>query len=289
MLPLKNITEEIAVLEAHKMKKRILSAVVLVPLLLIVLYVLPKIVAVVVVSLLSAIAAYELLFNTGFVRHMRLVIYSMVFAALVPVWGHFGMDSVWASVCVLAFFALMFMEMMLSQMKLRFEKCALCIVAGLLIPYLLSSLTRILSPEGGRYVILIPFVVAFLSDSGAYFIGCRFGKRKLAPVISPHKSVEGMIGGIVTAVIGMLLYCVILQLIFKCEVNYGFALVYGILGSLAGVFGDLCFSVIKRQTGIKDYGNLIPGHGGVLDRFDSMLTVGPLVEILLILLPVVVK
>lgn len=271
------------------MKKRIISAAVLVPLLFIVLYALPKIVAVVLVSLLSAISAYELLYNTGFVKHGRLLIYSMVFAALVPVWGHYGMDVAWARLGILLFFSLLFMEMMLSQMKLRFEKCALCIVAGLLIPYLLSSITRILSPEGGRYVVLIPFVVAFLSDSGAYFIGCRFGKHKLAPVISPKKSIEGMVGGVVTAVLGMLLYCLILQLAFDCKVNYGFALIYGLLGSFAGVFGDLCFSVIKRQTGIKDYGNLIPGHGGVLDRFDSILIVGPLMEVLLIILPLVVK
>lgn len=271
------------------MKKRILSAAVLVPLLFIVLYALPKIITVIMVSLLCAIAAYELLHNTGFVRHARLVVYSMVFAALVPVWGHYGMDGVYARAGILLFFALMFIEMMLSQMKLRFEKCAMCIVAGLLIPYLLSSLSRILSPEGGRYVILIPFVVAFLSDSGAYFIGCRFGKHKLAPVISPNKSIEGMIGGVVTAVLGMLIYCLVLHSAFECEVNFGFAFVYGILGSFAGVFGDLCFSVLKRQTGIKDYGNLIPGHGGVLDRFDSMLIVGPLMEVLLIILPVVVK
>ena len=80
-----------------------------------------------------------------------------------------------------------------------------------------------------------------------------------------------------------------MQLIFKCQVNYGYALIYGVLGSLAGVYGDLCFSVIKRQTGIKDYGNLIPGHGGVLDRFDSMLVVSPLVELMLAVFPVVVK
>ena len=73
------------------------------------------------------------------------------------------------------------------------------------------------------------------------------------------------------------------------RVNYGLALLYGILGSAAGTFGDLCFSVIKRQTGIKDYGNLIPGHGGILDRFDSMMVVGPLAEALLILIPLVVK
>ena len=66
-------------------------------------------------------------------------------------------------------------------------------------------------------------------------------------------------------------------------------MLYGVLGSMAGVFGDLCFSTIKRQTGIKDYGNLIPGHGGILDRFDSMVIIAPLVEILLILLPVAVK
>ena len=81
----------------------------------------------------------------------------------------------------------------------------------------------------------------------------------------------------------------ILNLVFGFEVNYFYALVYGLGGSLGGVFGDLCFSVIKRQTGIKDYSKLIPGHGGMLDRFDSMIVVAPLVEALLIVLPVAVK
>ena len=71
--------------------------------------------------------------------------------------------------------------------------------------------------------------------------------------------------------------------------NYLYVPVYGILGSLGAVFGDLCFSAIKRQTGIKDYGNLIPGHGGILDRFDSMVVVAPLVELLMLLIPLVVK
>jgi len=132
-------------------------------------------------------------------------------------------------------------------------------------------------------------VVAFLSDSGAYFVGCKYGKRKLAPVISPNKSVEGVVGGLVFAVAGMVLYTAVMQLIFKLQVNYALAILYGVVGTVADVFGDLCFSVIKRQTGIKDYGNLIPGHGGVLDRFDSMLVVAPLIELLLHILPVVVK
>ena len=120
-------------------------------------------------------------------------------------------------------------------------------------------------------------------------MGCRYGKRKLAPVISPNKSVEGVIGGLVFSVLGMLLYTFIMQIAFKMQANYLLAILYGIVGTAADVFGDLCFSVVKRQTGIKDYGNLIPGHGGILDRFDSMLVVAPLVEVLLAILPVVTK
>ena len=142
----------------------------------------------------------------------------------------------------------------------------------------------------GRYVILIPFVVAFTSDAGAYFVGLKFGRHKLAPVVSPNKTIEGTLGGIATAMISMLIYAVVLSLPFRpfqFQVNFGLAILYGLLGSLVGAFGDLCFSVIKRQTGIKDYGNLIPGHGGALDRFDSLVMVSPLIEALLLIAPII--
>ena len=136
-------------------------------------------------------------------------------------------------------------------------------------------------------MILIPFIVAFMNDAGAYFVGLRFGKHKLAPVVSPNKTIEGVFGGLGGAMLGMLIYALILDFFLKFEVNYLIALLYGLLGSAVGTFGDLCFSIIKRQTGIKDYGNLIPGHGGVLDRFDSLSMVAPLMEALLLLLPLV--
>ena len=85
----------------------------------------------------------------------------------------------------------------------------------------------------------------------------------------------------------MLDYGLILQFGFHFRVNFGYIVFYGLFGTACGVFGDLCFSVVKRQTGLKDYGNLIPGHGGVLDRFDSMMVVAPVVELLLELLPMV--
>ncbi len=87
----------------------------------------------------------------------------------------------------------------------------------------------------------------------------------------------------------MLVYALILSTCFDMQVNYLYAVIYGIASAVGSVFGDLCFSVIKRQTGIKDYGKLIPGHGGILDRFDSMMVVAPLAEILLTLLPIAVK
>ena len=125
--------------------------------------------------------------------------------------------------------------------------------------------------------------------AGAYFIGLKFGRHKLAPVVSPNKTIEGALGGIAFAVVSMLVYALIIDLLpGNLRVNYGLALLYGFAGSLLGIFGDLCFSIVKRQTGIKDYGNLIPGHGGVLDRFDSLTLVAPAMEVLLVLLPMAV-
>ncbi len=272
------------------MRTRIMTAVVAVPVLLIILLALPKIVAAILFGLMCAMAAYELLMATGFVKHIRLVIYTAVMALLVAIWSYLGCSMVWASAGILAFCAAIFTEMMLNHIKLRFDKIAVCFVAGVLIPYLFSSIIRILVVDGtGRFFVLIPFIIAFISDSGAYFAGLYFGRRKLAPAISPKKTVEGAIGGVITSVLSMLLYMFIVDIAFGFTVNYFAVFVYGIICAAAGVFGDLCFSVIKRQAGIKDYGTLIPGHGGILDRFDSMIIIAPLVEFLLVVFPVAVK
>ena len=270
------------------MKTRIIAAAVLVPILLILVLIAPKIIAAVIFGLLLAIGAYELLYGTGLVRQPRLVLYAAIMSFAVCMWSYMEAVQAYLLLMLLAFCVLLFAEMMLDHVRVRFETISMCFVSGFLVPYLLSSLLRILVMDTGRYFILIPFAVAFLSDAGAYFVGLRFGKHKLAPVVSPNKTIEGVFGGIAGAVIGMLIYALILDLAFRFDVSYGLAILYGLVGSLTGVFGDLCFSIIKRQTGIKDYGNLIPGHGGVLDRFDSLVTVAPLMEALLIILPMAV-
>jgi phosphatidate cytidylyltransferase len=267
------------------MKTRIIAAVVLLPLLLIVVLVAPKFCTGIVFGLMSALAAYELLQGTKLITHARLTVYAMVSAFWCALWSSLGIGYGWLLLGILIFWIALFAEVMVSQMKIEFTKIVICLAAGVVVPLLFSSVVRIHSWEKGRYYILVPFIIAFLSDTGAYFAGLNFGKHKLAPEISPKKTIEGVVGGVLSSIMGMIVCGLVLNVFFDFTVNFVFAAIYGLFGALAGVFGDLCFSVIKRQTDIKDFGNLIPGHGGILDRFDSMIVVGPLVEVLLLLMP----
>lgn len=269
------------------MKQRVIAALVLVPVLLILILAAPKILAAIVWGLLMMVGVYELLYSTGLVRHPRMVLYSAVMAMAMSIWSYYGALQGFGLLLLLVFWMLLFGELMANHVKISVEMVVSCLFAGAMAPFMLSALVRILVMNDGRYLIPIPFVVAFLSDAGAYFVGTSFGRHKLAPVVSPNKTIEGVGGGVLCSVVGMLIYAVIMQLAFGLKMHYGAALLYGFFGSLVGVFGDLCFSIIKRQSGIKDYGQLIPGHGGFYDRFDSMLTVAPLVEALILLFPVV--
>ena len=134
--------------------------------------------------------------------------------------------------------------------------------------------------EQTQYGILIWLVVltAFGTDIMAYFSGFLFGKHKLCPKISPKKTIEGSIGGTLGSVVlsGLFGY------FFAPEI-LGHCLIIGVLGGIVSQFGDLTASIFKRKMGIKDYGNLIPGHGGILDRFDSVLFTGPMVYYYIVL------
>lgn len=270
------------------MKTRVITGAVLVLALLVMVLIPYKWIAAVVFGLLMSIGSYELLYGTGLVHHSRLVIYGAAMAFAVTMWSYFGAVQAYLMLLIMAYLVVLFGEMMLDHVKVRFDMLAMTFVAGFVVPFLLSAVVRILSMKIGRYFIMIPFIVAYFNDAGAYLVGMKYGRHKLSPVVSPNKTYEGMLGGLAGSVLGMLLYALVLQFAFHFRVNYLLAIVYGILGSGVGVFGDLCFSVVKRQTGIKDYGNLFPGHGGVLDRFDSMMLVAPLIEVFLTLLPLAV-
>ena len=134
----------------------------------------------------------------------------------------------------------------------------------------------------GIFLSLLSLGIAWSCDVGAYFFGKKFGKNKLCPYISPKKTVEGAIGGMISSFIYAFLFCFFWQYTFKIyNINYLTVAIMAILGAPIAILGDLCFSLIKRLLSVKDFGEIIPGHGGVLDRFDSVIFVSPFVFIFL--------
>ena len=134
----------------------------------------------------------------------------------------------------------------------------------------------------GIFLSLLSLGIAWSCDIGAYFLGKKFGKNKLCPYISPKKTVEGAIGGMISSFIYAFLFCFFWQYTFKIyNINYLTVAIMVILGAPIALLGDLCFSLIKRLLSVKDFGEIIPGHGGVLDRFDSVIFVSPFIFIFL--------
>ena len=267
------------------MKKRIIAAAVALPVFLVVLLVLPQLATAVLFAVISIIAVWELLCVTGLVRHLRLFIYSAIMAASVSIWSFLGCPHGLAVLLLLAYFIALAAELLAAHTALRFSKVCIAAFSAIVVPLFLSAMVRLQMMENGRFLVLVPCIIAFTADSGAYFIGRAFGNHKLAPIISPKKTVEGAVGGVVCAILGMILYAVILRFGFGFSVNYVYAAIYGLFGSIGSIVGDLFYSCVKRQVKIKDYGNILPGHGGVLDRFDSMSVVAPLVEAFMLLIP----
>lgn len=128
----------------------------------------------------------------------------------------------------------------------------------------------------GFVYVFYALLIIWMTDSGAYFIGRKLGKRKLWPEISPNKTVEGFVGGIIFAV----LFACIIQYFYPIASTFGIMIIVTVIASIVGQLGDLVESALKRHFNVKDSGNLLPGHGGILDRFDSLLFVLPLIHFL---------
>lgn len=276
---------------------RILAAAVGLPLLLAIVLLLPPVATAILFAAACVIAAYEMLWRTGILKHKRILVYTASAAAanVMLSWlGACGMVSaqtLWALVlaALFVYFTALFCELLAAHSAVDFKGVCVALFSGFVYPFLLGALVRLRSMDGGEFYIITAFLLSMVADSGAYFVGRALGKHKLAPIISPKKTVEGAIGGAVVNVAVMLLYTLLLNRCFDfAQVNYAYAAIYGVLGAGASILGDLTLSVVKRQVGIKDYGNLIPGHGGILDRFDSTMLVAPLTELLVLLLPLAV-
>ena len=161
------------------MKIRTIASFALLPFVIFIALFAPKIVTALCLGIMCAIASYELLHTTKLVRHPRMLIYTMAVAFLIAIWSFLGNSTVLAAVIAFVFFVMLFVEIMLSGMKIPYTRACLCFTSGLILPYMLCAIVRILVQSEGRFFILVPFAVAFISDSFAYLVGMRFGKHKL--------------------------------------------------------------------------------------------------------------
>lgn len=263
------------------MKTRVISGAVGIAIFIAIIYFMPPIFAVIAYSLICALAAYEFLGATKFVNRGPILVACVLAALAVPSITIYSAGfNILTLVYVLTI--VIFIMAIFNPDKITVDQIAKAYLGAIIIPFLLSSVIRIfvLAQSGSIYV-LMPFVAAWCSDSGALLGGIMFGKHKLAPLISPKKTVEGAVGGIVGGVVGMLVFGAVANGFFSLGANYGLLAIAGVAGSVVGQLGDLSFSFIKRGAGIKDFGKIMPGHGGVLDRFDSVIFTAPLFEILL--------
>ena len=252
------------------MVTRILSAVVLAPLFFVVLFFLPPVFLAVLLACITARASFELLRATKVAHHNGMYVYTAAAAGLIPLtfwlgWGNWSLAAL--SLLLMAALFLGAIRRFDSGSAISLEDLLVCMFGGIVIPAFLSTLVLLKGMESGRYLVLLPVISAFLTR------------------VSPNKSLEGYAGGILFGGLFMLLYGAILHQFGGIEVNFPLMVVYGLVGSAITELGDLSFSLIKRQYGIKDYGNVIPGHGGMLDRFDSMTFAAPALWLMVTLFP----
>ena len=158
-----------------------------------------------------------------------------------------------------------------------FRNWAWTIVGALYVGWMLSHWLSLRGLEDGRNWVYLAILTTFANDTSAYFIGRARGKHKLAPAISEGKTREGAIGGLICAILGAVVIATVLNLISPFTFKYWQIILLGFLVGLFAQLGDLVESLLKRNMGVKESGNLLPGHGGILDRFDSLIFVGAVV------------
>lgn len=269
------------------MKQRILVAVIGIPLLLLVLCWAPHWATAALLAALGVIGAHELLAAvSGAEKTKSLWVLAGFMAVCIVFSTYAGMEAYkgtvlvavpWLLCAAVALLFLLAVRWFGRENAIAFQDVCAVLLGGVAIPLAMSCLLRLRLMEFGGGLVLMPLVAAFMSDAAALFTGMACGKHKLAPKVSPKKTVEGAVGGLVGGIVGMVLFRIVFFFVTVQALSIGWCMVIGLVGAFMGQLGDLSFSVIKRQCGIKDYGRLLPGHGGVLDRFDSVIFAAPVV------------
>jgi phosphatidate cytidylyltransferase len=240
------------------------------------------------IALISAASMYEIALALGVSKKPMLLWPTLIFACVLP----FLSMGFQEAAAYFLYTVVVFSTMIFYHDLISFREVGVLYSVALLIPTSLETLIQLRHIGGrhGMFYVIVAIFAAWLADVGAYFAGNWFGKHKLCPNISPKKTVEGVIGGFIFEIGMLLLAGWFFQDIFwagQAKVSYFTLFVIGVGGSALSVIGDLSFSLIKRSCHIKDFSEILPGHGGILDRFDSVIFVAPFVSILLRFMPLV--
>ena len=266
------------------MKQRIITAIVLAIIAIPICIFSDTIVFPIVWAILGAVGVYELLGCMGTRKNLAIAIPLYILAAVSPfsVWkeGNAIVTSVkpdYSDILLPLLFALYILAVWVfsyqKDQSVDMNKIITSAVVSLYIIGACSSVVMVREALGGEYYWYFIFIGAWATDIFAYFSGMLFGKHKLIPAVSPKKTVEGAIGGTLFCIIFFVGFGALLNHFTQYDISLVVMAFAGLLSALVAQIGDLAMSVIKRTYGIKDYGTIFPGHGGVLDRFDSILAV----------------
>lgn len=260
------------------MKTRIISGAVLIALLIILVvaqFYWPVLLCIA-AAFLSAAAVYEVLHCTGLTAYKPLVFWGMFGSFVMPFVLCGYLPFLMTETVAVFFFLLAFAIALKGHEKISIAGFTAALVFPFIFSFSFAYLVQILQHSSiGLFGLLLVLCASVMADTGAYFTGVCCGKHKMAPVISPKKTWEGFVGGLVCSCLSAFIVCLIYSRVLNYNVNFAAALCGMPVFTVLGVLGDLTASMLKRKCGIKDYGHLIPGHGGILDRFDSILMIVP--------------
>ena len=246
------------------------------------------------IAILAIGAVFEILRVIGVHKKLLISLPAYIIACVFPICAFF-VTSQNVTGLLLLFAAAMFVYLLwllgvsvFSRGSIAFSRVSEVFATVTYVAYAFTSLSiiRYLDEIFGMYFLVLVFAIAWPTDIFAFAVGTLFGKHKLIPEVSPKKSVEGAIGGVVFSAIFCLLYGLVVDLLIpNVKVEYLTLFIFGLVLSVVSQLGDLIASLIKREYGVKDYGRIFPGHGGIMDRFDSVLAVATVLLILCLAFP----
>lgn len=266
------------------MKVRIITGVVAALFAVLVLYGINTIFFEIAIAAIATLSVYEVLHVAG-VKNKVLIAAGLIFSPLLVFYISLK-PAIPASLVAIGYVILLLVIMLAMYDKTRFEHVAITLFASVCIPAAMTCLALIrkfyeIYPDYTKtdclFFVLMSLICCWMTDTGAYFVGSKFGKHKMTPKISPKKTVEGAIGGVLATVITNVIILAVFNHFFfdHTLITYWAVILTSIALSILSMLGDLSASVIKRNYGAKDFGKIMPGHGGAMDRFDSFLFVVP--------------